>query len=47
MNDLLLHGLRDLYGNDIIDYPGCWYFMMMKLKKENMMKNDFGVRVSQ
>ena len=25
MNDLLLHGLRDLYGNDVIDYPGCWY----------------------
>ena len=25
MNDLLLHGLREIYGNDVIDYPGCWY----------------------
>ena len=25
MSDLLLHGLRQLYGPDVIDYPGCWY----------------------
>ena len=25
MSDLLLHGLRQLYGPEVIDYPGCWY----------------------
>ena len=25
MSDLLLHGLRQLYGFEVIDYPGCWY----------------------
>ena len=25
MSDLLLHGLRQLYGLEVIDYPGCWY----------------------
>tara|TARA_B100001057_G_scaffold492035_1_gene583582 strand:- start:45 stop:1031 length:987 start_codon:yes stop_codon:yes gene_type:complete len=25
MSDLLLHGLRQLHGFDVIDYPGCWY----------------------
>ena len=25
MSDLLLHGLRQLFGSDVIDYPGCWY----------------------
>ena len=24
MSDLLLHGLRQLYGFEVIDYPGCW-----------------------
>jgi len=23
INDLLLHGLRELYENDVINYPGC------------------------
>ena len=25
MSDLLLHGLRSLHGNDVIDYPGSWH----------------------
>ena len=25
MSDLLLHGLRKLHGQDVVDYPGCWY----------------------
>ena len=25
LSDLLLHGLRENYGKDIIDYPGSWY----------------------
>ena len=25
MSDLLLHGLRQLYGFEVIDFPGCWY----------------------
>ena len=25
MSDLLLHGFRSLYGDDVIDYPGSWH----------------------
>ena len=25
LSDLTLHGLRELYGNSVIDYPGCWH----------------------
>ena len=25
MSDLLLHGLRGLHGDDVIDYPGSWH----------------------
>jgi len=25
MGDLLLHGLREVYGNNVIDYPGSWH----------------------
>ena len=41
MSDLLLHGLRDLYGNDIIDYPGCWYLYDDEIKKRKYDENRF------
>ena len=41
MNDLLLHGLRDLYGNDIIDYPGCWYLYDDEIKKRKYDEKRF------
>ena len=25
MSDLLLHGLREIFDDQVIDYPGCWY----------------------
>ena len=34
MSDLLLHGLRELYGNDVVDYPGSWYLYEDESKKE-------------
>ena len=41
MSDLLLHGLRDLYGNDIIDYPGCWYLYDDEIKKRKYDEKRF------
>jgi len=41
MNDLLLHGLRELYGNDVIDYPGCWYLYNDEIKKRDYEKERF------
>ena len=41
MSDLLLHGLRDLYGKDVIDYPGCWHLYKDELKKRNYDEKKF------
>ena len=34
MSDLLLHGLRQLYGSEVIDYPGCWYMYSDEIKNK-------------
>ena len=39
MNDLILHGLRELYGSDVVDYPGCWYLYSDEVKKRNFDTN--------
>ncbi len=39
MSDLLLHGLRELYGKDIIDYPGSWYLYNDEILKRKYDKN--------
>ncbi len=36
MNDSLLHGLRELYGSNVVDYPGAWY-----MYKEEVIKRKF------
>ena len=41
MSDLLLHGLRDLIGEDIVDYPGCWYLYSDEIKKRNYNNQRF------
>ena len=41
MSDLLLHGLRELYGNDIVDYPGCWYLYEDEIKKRKYDEKRF------
>ena len=41
MSDLLLHGLRDLIGEDIIDYPGCWYLYNDEIKIRNYNNQRF------
>lgn len=35
-SDLLLHGLRDLYGYNVVDFPGSWY-----LYEDQIIKRDF------
>ena len=39
MQDLTLHGLRELYGNNVVDYPGCWYLYSDEVKKRNFDTN--------
>ena len=49
MSDLLLHGLRELYGNDVVDYPGSWYLYEDESKKRNLDINDLwgkGITIS-
>ena len=41
MNDLLLHGLRELYGKDVIDYPGCWYLYKDEIKNRDVDEKKF------
>ena len=38
MNDLLLHGLREVYGKDVIDYPGAWYLYKDESRKRQLDK---------
>ena len=33
MNDLLLHGLRELFEKNVIDYSGCWYLNKDEINK--------------
>jgi len=35
MQDIVLHGLREIYGNSVIDYPGVWYMYHDEVKKRN------------
>ena len=37
LSDFTLHGLRELYGSNVIDYPGAWYLYKDELvaKKYN------------
>lgn len=35
-SDMLLHGLRDLYGKDVVDFPGSWYLYKDEAKKRNL-----------
>ena len=41
MNDLLLHGLRELCGNDVVDYPGCWHLYNDEIKKRKYDEKRF------
>ena len=34
-NDSLLHGFREIYGENVIDYPGTWYMYQDEIKKRN------------
>ena len=33
MHDIVLHGLREIYGDSVIDYPGVWYMYDEEVKK--------------
>jgi len=38
MSDLLLHGLRELYSDQVVDYPGCWYMYPDEILNRNYDK---------
>ena len=35
LSDLTLHGLRELEGNEVVDYPGSWHLYEDEIKKRN------------
>ena len=39
LSDLLLHGLRENYGKDIIDYPGSWHLYNDEIQKRQINQN--------
>ena len=41
MSDLLLHGLRELHGKNVIDYPGCWYLYKDEINKRKYDEKKF------
>ena len=41
LNDLLLHGLRDLYGENVVDFPGCWYLYKDEIFKRKHDEEKF------
>ena len=40
MSDLLLHGLRNLFGENVIDYPGSWYMYKDESNKRSLNKME-------
>ncbi len=43
MSDLLLHGLRQKFGNDVVDFPGAWYLYKDESGKRDLkLKNLWG-----
>ena len=45
IHDSVLHGLREIYGNNVIDYPGAWYMYEEEVKKKNLTSKPFGAVV--
>ena len=41
LNDLLLHGLRELYGENVVDFPGCWYLYKDEVNKRGFDEKKF------
>lgn len=39
VSDMSLHGLREVYGDDLIDYPGAWYMYKDEVKKRSTAPN--------
>ena len=39
LSDLLLHGLRENFGKDIIDYPGSWHLYDDEIQKRQINQN--------
>jgi hypothetical protein len=39
MSDLLLHGFRELFGDNVIDYPGSWHLYKDEFKKRYFEKD--------
>ena len=34
VSDMLLHGLKETFGNDVIDFPGAWYMYADEIKRK-------------
>ena len=38
INDSTLHGLREIYGENVVDYPGAWY-----MYKDEIARKSFDI----
>lgn len=36
VSDMILHGFKEVYGNDVIDFPGAWYMYTDEQKKRSL-----------
>jgi len=45
VSDMTLHGLKEVYSNEVVDYPGAWYMYKDEVKKRsnapNLWKSGF------
>ena len=43
MHDIVFHGLKEIYNDDVVDYPGAWYMYKHEVKKKKYdIKNLWG-----
>ena len=42
VSDMTLHGLKEVYSNDVVDYPGAWYMYKDEVKKRSTVPNLWG-----
>ena len=37
VSDMILHGLKEVFSNDVIDFPGAWYMYKDEIQKRSLV----------
>ena len=37
VSDMILHGLKEVFGNNVIDFPGAWYMYKDEIQKRPLV----------